>query len=255
MILYVRNSEWQSVTQFYEVSYDETKTEITINLNKFDEEDKEELICTKTVNLNSMFKSNNYFTLRTKPVNGTTSFGDFIDMNNITRSRDELYLQSLIDNTSDFPNVVVYFNDSADEVIVFINGAVKTNYLYKVIDNRPAYTIAQEVYPDLAKITNVWEARRQMIGELDPNQSLAYIEAQLDAITKAFFLLLEQMPDSKTKLLAEFPELADFENELTSSTVFTVKSVAKCLEEIHDTKNKVRQLQKFYYESKQENGK
>lgn len=253
MILYVRNSEWQNATQFYEVIYDETMTELTIKLNKFNEKSEEEVICSKTVNLNAMFKSNNYFTLRTKPMNGKTSFGDFIDMNSIARSRDELYMQSLIDNTSDFPNVVLYFNNSADEVIVIMNGPVKTDYAYKVIDNLSANAIAQEIYPDLVKTMNIWQARGQMIWDLDPNLSLAYIEAQLDAITKAFFLLLKQMPDSKTKLLTEFPELADFESELTSSTVFTVKSVAKCLEEIQDTKNKVRQLQKSYYEAKQEN--
>jgi len=253
MILYIRSVDWESENQFFEVDYNETNRKLTLNLYLKNDSDVE-LVCTKEINLQSIFKSKNFFTLRIKSVAGKTGFGELIDLNNISRSRDELCAQQLIDNTNDYPNVVIYFHNSADEVLVFINSSVKTQYSYQLIDNKPAYLIAQNIYPDLVNVSNIWGARKDMIWQLDPNQSLAYIEAQLDAVTKVLFLMLEQLPDVKAKLIQKFPELADLESELNNTSVFNVKAAADCLMEITKTKTKVRQLQTAYYAVKRQNG-
>lgn len=97
-------------------------------------------------------------------------------------------------------------------------------------------------------------AQRELLEGLDPNESLAYIEAQLDAVTKALLALLEASPGHMSAVTAVFPEFPGFASELNTASVFKVKAASDCLAEIVKTKTKVRQLQSAYYAAKQQSG-
>ena len=251
-MLYIRDDKYLQSKQYIEV-VDEGNQVLTLRLYGVEKEDSI-LLDEKSVDLNEFFKPYNYFALfSTVNYSGQVVFSEIVDFNNINRSREEIYIQNYYTTSQKKPLIVIYYNASVDENVVIVNTAVKTAMENSIVQDTPADQLAVTQYPNLQQKTNIWQYRKEMMNELDPNNSLAYIEVQLDVITRALFLMLDQLPDVKTKLADEFAELKEFELWLSDTSVFTVKNLADCLAEISQTKAKVRSLQAGYFNVKKQN--
>lgn len=91
--------------------------------------------------------------------------------------------------------------------------------------------------------------KSKMLFELSPNDNLAILEAQLDVVTDILFKLLDKLPDETIAIFNEYPQLLDAKLKISTTSVLTVKSMSKCLQEI-ERKNKIRELQQKYYNLK-----
>jgi hypothetical protein len=90
--------------------------------------------------------------------------------------------------------------------------------------------------------------KRKMLVILDPNESLSYLESQLDFLTSMVINMYSVLSeDQKTQISQQTPKFNEFVTVIQENSVFTVKDVNKCVEEIN-TKKKVRELQAVYYQ-------
>ena len=97
--------------------------------------------------------------------------------------------------------------------------------------------------------------RKKVLLELDPNDSLSYMEAQLDILTKLVFTLLDALdPSIKNVIKSQFPDLNSVEAALMNTSLLNVKDIEHCMREINTTKTKVREIQQNYYEFKSQQG-
>jgi hypothetical protein len=90
------------------------------------------------------------------------------------------------------------------------------------------------------------KAKRDLISDLDYSVSLAYLEAQVDILSKLMFTLL----DAHSEITGSIGEYADIKRAVSNTSVLNIKSIAKCLEEININKQNVRTLQEAYYAAK-----
>jgi hypothetical protein len=95
------------------------------------------------------------------------------------------------------------------------------------------------------------EAKLTAILNMDANESLAYMEAQLDFVTKMLVTIVESDPDVKLKILKQVQEYANFRAAFEERAVFTLKSESACIEEIRTGKGRVRSAQAAYYAAKE----
>lgn len=150
--------------------------------------------------------------------------------------------------------VIIYFGAAIEDYLIITYSPATSSEQYSVRNsNEFPSNIINHYYPNYQQKLELRSAKRDLLESLDPNQSLAYIEAQLDTVTKAFFAVLEANPNLKSAVITAFPEFANFASELDATSVFNVKSAADCLAEISKTKTKVRRLQTAYYAVKQQN--
>lgn len=97
--------------------------------------------------------------------------------------------------------------------------------------------------------------RKKVLLELDANESLSYMEAQLDILTKLVFTLLDALdPSIKNAVKLQFPNLTSVETALMNTSLLNVKDIGHCMREINTTKAKVREIQQNYYEFKSQQG-
>lgn len=115
----------------------------------------------------------------------------------------------------------------------------------------------KEVFGDSysSNATNAVYKRKNVLLELSPNESLSYLEAQIDILTKIVFSLLKIVdPTIKEEIKADgLEDLDSIEDALMNHSLLNVKDVEKCLGEINKTKAKVRKIQEDYYSFKQGN--
>lgn len=264
MKLFARGTTTQNpIGQFFKVNMHDSILQLDYGANIPDNEESKEVIYDQaTIDLSQLFKPRNFFNIY--PVNKNDgsepsfAMSKIFDSKNKDRAREDILLQNdVIGIAGKTPLVVIYFHDAAEDVYIIINKEINvegSNIAATIIsDTTQLPQLVIKEIPALQNDMNVWSFRRDMIKQLDPNQSLAYIEAQLDAVTKALFLMFEQLPDVKEKVDREFPELPDFISELNNTSVFSVKTTTDCLAEITKTKAKIRQLQAAYYAVKKQN--
>ena len=109
------------------------------------------------------------------------------------------------------------------------------------------HAIIGGVYPAYVDKRPENTLRLSTILALDPNDSLAYVEAQLDFKSAVLATLVEASPELKLRVLERFPQYANFMEAAERNAVFTVKDTGQCLEEIRENKSRARELQREYY--------
>lgn len=77
--------------------------------------------------------------------------------------------------------------------------------------------------------------------------SLAYLEAQVDVLSKMVFLLAKANKDYKYILENSIPEFQKYKEAVESNSILNIKNMERCIDEININKKKVRELQKEYY--------
>jgi hypothetical protein len=215
------------------------------NLADYILEDKIEL------DMQKIFKPNSILGVM---VNKLGKLSKVVDLTELISSRDGLTPMHTFYYTSEIHAFTIYFNNSSSEYVLVSFLPTKTNNDYELRNrNEILSKIVEEKYPESEKMFNRITVRKNLMFRLDPNNSLAYFEAQLDILSQVVFLMLDNLPDVKNKIDGHFPQFTDFKTAIDEKSVLTVKGVAKCLEEIQTTKSLVRQLQNEYYAIKQQN--
>ncbi len=135
-------------------------------------------------------------------------------------------------------------NTNFNNVILFKGDAISLDILNDCFDHK---------YDKASEKANY--RRKKVLLELDANESLSYMEAQLDILTKLIFTLLEVAdPAIKNAIKLQFPELNIVEAALKNTSLLNIKDIEHCMKEINTTKAKVREIQQNYYEFKSEQG-
>jgi hypothetical protein len=175
---------------------------------------------------------------------------DVIDLESITESRDSLNILQLQD--LDYSKLLLTIYRLGDKYCIISDIPLQTDLSVTLLTSP---TTSSDILSgffgtDFTNIQNLKKARVRVIVGADPNDSLAYMEAQLDILSQLVFAIYDLLPDtSKNKVVGLIPELFIYREKLESSYVMTVKPSDKCLQEL-DTKAKIRNLQSQYYMAK-----
>lgn len=110
--------------------------------------------------------------------------------------------------------------------------------------------IVKTKFPDFIPVLEKHVIKGDLLVKLDPNESLSYIEAQLDFVTKMLFAVIEGDPYMKQRVLEAVSEYSNVKDAFNQNNVFTVKDEHKCYEEILNGKKYVRDNQAEYFQQR-----
>lgn len=171
-----------------------------------------------------------------------------------SRDGDKIFrsLHQIGDSSKTLANI--YFNNSVDEcLIICLSCPVLPKDADQPCSNFRATSDAIiSVYPEFKNTIDLRNARRLLLSQVDPNDSLSGVEAQLDIVTSLLLALVHSEPEKLALLEEVFPKIHDFEAVFNRTNTMTVKDVDKCLAEIADRKGLMRSLQSAYYQKKRE---
>ena len=128
-----------------------------------------------------------------------------------------IFLFHRIDDVSGFKNVIVTPDETSVGVLVKNSKVFAEGY-------------------------NKHKIKAKMLGNLDSFNSLAYLEVQVDALTRALLQLQESGKINE--------DIIDLLQSGDRVSVLKVKTLEKCKEEITKHKTNVRNLQKKFYDEK-----
>lgn len=212
----------------------EDTEKITLNLI-----DKEETVFTRTFTFSDIFKPNTVYGI------GINRLGKItypFDLEKIALSRDGM---SYFENTfyvsggMSGVSVTIYFGDTIDDIYIrSIIPSVAKNIPYEAEDtvgNLDKWLIKK--YPKAEEMFRRWNAKRMILAELDTNDILSAMEAQLDMLTH---IVLKMQA-------GETVDIESFKNIYNQTCVQNIKSEEDCLKEMGEGKQKVRLAQQAYY--------
>ncbi len=152
------------------------------------------------------------------------------------------------------PLVSIYFN-RLDDFLIMVYKPLVTDQEYEVRARNELFNdVIREFYPDFIKEQAIQIARYKVVSELDPNDSIAALEAQVDLLSKVMFGILHKLSlDDQGSILSQYPFLVQLEEVLNQYNVTKVKSEENCIAEITSKKRQVRQLQSIYHQIKEAN--
>ena len=171
------------------------------------------------------------------------------DLDALSNSRDGFSGIQFLQQAGDQFALALYFHDTAADYVMatFIPTMTTSTYTVKAQSETFGQMI-MAVIPAAENVLNINKAKAALLLGVDPNSSLAGLEAQVDLLTNLVFLLLEaQTPAIQQQISTEFPELSSFQAACSANSVTTVKSAANCVTKLTNVKALVRQLQKTYY--------
>lgn len=150
------------------------------------------------------------------------------------------------------PNsVLFYIIPGTEDVLIYVRvSACYENIEPIIVNTNNFHEIIAERYPLYEDPRPLNTLRLKTMLSMDPNDSLAYIEAQLDFLTAAVIALVEADPEMKLHVLEKVPEYANFKDAVEQNLLFGIKNAEKCLEEIRVNKAKARAVQRGYYQSR-----
>jgi hypothetical protein len=206
-------------------------------------------ISSKQIDLSSLFIPNTRFQVF---LDKKGNFSDVYNMEELLATRDGWGSVSLCNNLTT-RGIIIFFGETVADYLVISYDPVATTAQYALseVDEYPSDIIVK-YYPSYERVLTVRAAKRRILEYIDPHKSLACMEAQLDAVTKALVAVLEANPKLLSAVVTAFPEFADFKTEMVNNSVFNVKSALECLAEITKTKAKLRELQAEYYSMKEQ---
>ena len=149
--------------------------------------------------------------------------------------------------------LAIYFNNSIDECLVIglKYPTLPTDYSISPTQYNSNVDVILAKYPSYERVLKLKDARRAILVQLDPNDTLSGLEAQLDILTSLVLAMIKAQPDTISIVEKIFPRIHDFEAIFDEINVITVKDVDKCIEEIKNNKSFIRLRQKEYYQTKE----
>jgi hypothetical protein len=169
-----------------------------------------------------------------------------IDMSTINNSRDGINILALLNISTNRPLLLVYSYDG--EYCVICNKPLKSDLSF-IVRNKNEYSadVLSEIFGEsYIRRRNITREKRSLLAAIDPNASLACLEAQVDILTTIVLLLLNNT-GTRTQIEDQLPKIIDFEQVFRETNLITIKDIGDCLREMRDTKAKIRKLQAKYY--------
>lgn len=171
----------------------------------------------------------------------------------ITRSRDGFGVLKVLFDIND-TNPIMYFNTNGEKLCILSFLPIRTanmSFTVRAIDELPNAVWISVFGESFSTKVDVAKARRALLAESDPNDSLAYMEAQLDVLNEVVFSMYDTLTlDQQDSIKKVVPAFDEFRTLIGSHSVLTIKSEIKCLEELSTGKAKIRKVQSDYYTAK-----
>lgn len=154
------------------------------------------------------------------------------------------------------PNsVLFYIIPGTNDVIIYVRvHAFYENIEPIIVNTNNFHELIASRYPLYEDPRPLNTLRLKTMLSMDPNDSLAYVEAQLDFVTAILLAIVEANPELKLDVLEKVGEYANFKDAVEQNMIFGIKNVAKCLEEIRVNKAKAREVQQGYYRDRAKMG-
>lgn len=208
----------------------------------------------------ALFKQRTFFSIfgiNTVKPDGKSMITLSEPMDSLIRERgfaEDLFLREVLTLLGTKPLVVIYFHDAKEDMTIMINKDVNTEGSNITFERAPfgktLVEIIQEEKPEFAAQYSIFQAREKMLRACNPNASLAYMEAQLDILTRLVLVILESNPSQKADAVNVLPQLQEFIYTINKTSLLNIKPFDKCLAEITETKTKLRNFQTEYYAEK-----
>lgn len=169
-------------------------------------------------------------------------------------TRDGIYMYKdyyRLENTEN-PAFIIYFHKTVEQFLVICNSnPVNKECIDKEYNNKRISEIISEIFPEYISHLKARDARRKMLMNIDPNNSLSGLEAQVDVLTEIVITFMKKFPNEFSKLQIDNSFLNDFINSYSKVSLLNVKTAEKCIDEMVQQKEIIRISQKNYYEEKQ----
>ena len=183
--------------------------------------------------------------------NSATEFVDDPENNeyvSIEKENDFIYM---LENYSEFfvmcmPYIQIYHSAKINDLIVRMS-IPSVYYEVSPIETTDSFSDIVKSNDSTYSADLKRKGKKALHKKLEPRNSLSYIEAQLDLITKMMFTMVDDDKNLQAKLAERIPNLAAYRKAIEENYIFNIKAEANCLEEIREGKAKVRQVQEDYY--------
>lgn len=168
----------------------------------------------------------------------------------ITNSRDGSGLLRVIFDVNDI-NPIIHLNRNEEKLCILSFPPVRNSNVAFTVRSRNE--MPSDVWIDIfgnefSSRLNAVHARKMLLKEADPNNSLSYLEAQLDILTKIVFSIYDHCSVNQQAAIQQVvPSFGDFRNLIDAHSVLTIKKESKCLEELSTVKAQIRKSQSDYY--------
>ncbi|MDR3565596.1 MAG: hypothetical protein P4N59_29730 [Negativicutes bacterium] len=155
-------------------------------------------------------------------------------------------------DTKKAPALELFFVDSVDEYVLvsYYPMATRAADALDRPNSEVFFATVAALYPQTVPLFTKFKARRAVVSSLDPNDSIAALESQVDILSQLVFSLLDAMPDCCGAAKVAFPQLDQFKAAVQATSVLTVKGAAVAIPELRAKKQQVRTLQQAYFAEK-----
>ncbi len=176
-------------------------------------------------------------------------FGDFVvcDMDKISYSSFGLSLVKIKAYKSELPIMLIYGNGSDYGVISYSDIVTDMEIIKEENANIPGETFKLLFGETCTEFFKVRRSKRSLISQIELSDSLTFLEAQVDLLSKVVFAIADAHPEVLSSL-----HYNQIKNTIESNSVLTVKTETKCLSDIKEGKSVIRKLQADYFAVKEE---
>lgn len=148
------------------------------------------------------------------------------------------------------PTIQIYRTKNKDEFIIKMNiYTLYPNDVDVLVTDKALYEIVGDYDPEYEQESIKRTDKKRIWTLTEPRDSIPYLEFQVDMLCKFMFIMLKRDKAAKQELYQLIPNLDEIEQALEASYVTNIKSPKDCLNEIIEYKNKMRNIQKEYYQN------
>lgn len=138
----------------------------------------------------------------------------------------------------------LYFNNTIEEFVLLAR--IPVNMECELYKGQPFAAIADS-YPEWLEHYKIMKERKRILSELDCNEALAGLEAQVDYLTLLVKQVLDENTDLKKKLINSYPNMDEFFKVCGAENLLVIKPEDKIFREIKSRKGFIRTAQTNFY--------
>ena len=151
---------------------------------------------------------------------------------------------------SSYRRIQLYRRISDKELFIFFHNNTFFSELFFTPDSTTLWTVVKENDPHFKDKNK--EIKTKLLYELDANDSLSYVDVQLDFITTILFKILERNPELEAEIIDTFKQYANYKSIALENSVFNRKTEEDIITSFNEKKSHVHNTLLKYYESTKE---
>ena len=240
-------------SQKYKVDFKENVIEQSITFYLYEQNEEDQLLDQKTFLIKDVFVENFYSLL---PIHD----GKIVEPVNMDEYRGQVGATENLQKVHQFDEYLCYliFGDEPSLTKLSIIGLCEFETKCLKIENQEKYMdfyqIVEKSVDNPEKIY-IDEEKRKTLMTMAPNESLSWLEAQIDLLSQIVVSLVAELkpevPEIYKKICNETP-IEEFEDVLAKVSTGTLKNAKELLAEMEKQKGKIRENQKRYFEQRQQ---